>query len=46
MALSGVHPQLVEQPRVLDGDDGLRGEIGQLRQVCLGEGLWIAAQDH
>ena len=27
--------QLVEQPHVLDGDDGLRGEIAQTSAICL-----------
>jgi len=30
--------QLVEQPRVLDGDDGLGGEIGQQRDLLVAEG--------
>jgi len=30
-------PQFVEQPRVLDGDDGLSGEVLQQRYLLVGE---------
>src|SRR5262249_57999613 len=32
-------PQLVEEPRVLDGDDGLRGEVLDKLDLLVGEGL-------
>src|ERR1700719_2902831 len=31
-------PQLIEQPRVLDGDDGLGGEVLYQRDLLVGEG--------
>ena len=31
--------QFVEQPRVLDGDDGLRGEVRDQRDLLVGERL-------
>src|SRR5262249_34107058 len=35
--------QLIEQPRVLDGDDGLRGEALEEPDLFLGEGLDLLA---
>ena len=37
--------QLVEQPRVLDGDDGLRGEVVQQLDLFVGEGSHLLAID-
>ena len=34
----GALPQFVEQPRVLDGDDGLGGEVLHQRNLFVGEG--------
>src|SRR5215467_12183628 len=36
--VAGTPAQLVKQPRVLDGDDGLGGEIGQQRDLLVAEG--------
>src|SRR5262249_21507370 len=35
--VGGALAQLVEEPRVLDGDDGLRGEILHQRDLSVGE---------
>ena len=35
--IAGALAQLVEQPRVLDGDDGLIGEVLDERDLLLGE---------
>src|SRR5262249_4963387 len=37
--------QFVEQPRVLDGDDGLRGEIGDQLDLLVGKGAYLLAVD-
>src|SRR5262245_55315547 len=37
--------QLVEQARVLDGDDGLRGEIREQRDLLVGEETNFLAKD-
>ena len=37
--------QLVEQARILDGDDGLRGEIGQQGDLFVGERAYLLAVD-
>src|SRR5262249_39526288 len=37
--------QLVEQPRVLDGDDGLRGEVGDQLDLLVGKGAYLLAVD-
>ena len=34
----GALAQLVEQPRILDGDDGLRGEVRHKLDLLVGEG--------
>ena len=36
--ISGALPQFVEQPRVLDGDDGLSGEALDQRDLLVGKG--------
>jgi hypothetical protein len=36
-------PQLVEQARILYGDDGLRGEVGQQRDLLFRERLHLVA---
>ncbi len=41
----GALAQLVEQPRVLDGDDGLRGEVLHQLDLLVGEGLNLLAVD-
>ena len=38
-------PQFVEQPRVLDGDDGLGGEVRDQRDLLVGEGANFLAVD-
>ena len=38
-------PQLVEQPRVLDGDDGLRGEVRHQLDLLVGEWTHLLAID-
>ena len=37
--------QLIEQPRVLDGDDGLRGEVLHQRDLFVGKGPNLLAVD-
>ena len=37
--------QFVEQPRVLDGDDGLAGEIGEQRDLFIREGTNFLTED-
>ena len=37
--------QLVEQPRILDGDDGLRGERPQERKLLIRKRSWRTAYD-
>ena len=37
--------QLVEQPRILDGDDGLRGEVLNQLDLLVGEGPNFLALD-
>ena len=37
--------QFVEQPRVLDGDDGLRGEVCDQLNLFVGEGTNFLAVD-
>ena len=37
--------QFIEQPRVLDGDDGLGGEILHKRDLLVGEGPNLLAKD-
>ena len=37
--------QLVQQPRVLDGDDGLVGEVGEERDLLVGEWAYLCAID-
>ena len=37
--------QLVEEPRVLDGDDGLRGEVLHQRDLFVGERAHVLAVD-
>src|SRR5262252_2058831 len=41
----GALPQLVEQPRVLDGDDGLRGEIRHEPNLLVAEGRRLLTKD-
>ena len=44
--VSGALPQFVEQPRVLDGDDGLGGEVLDQLDLLVGEGTnFLAVQD-
>ena len=38
-------PQLIEQPRVLDGDDGLRGEVLDQLDLLVGERPHLLAVD-
>jgi hypothetical protein len=38
--------QLVEQARVLDGDDGLLGKIAHQLDMLLAEGAYLLAKDH
>ena len=35
--LVGALAQFAEQPRILDGDDGLRGEVGDQRDLLVGK---------
>jgi hypothetical protein len=37
--------QLVEQPRVLDGDDGLPCEIADQLDLLVGEGAYFLSKD-
>src|SRR5262249_32025720 len=37
----GSPPQFIKQPRVLDGDDGLRGEALYQLDLLIGEGLYL-----
>ena len=39
-------PQLIEQPRILDGDDGLGGEAGNQGDLLFGEGLDTRPPNH
>ena len=41
----GALAQLIEQPRVLDGDDGLRGEVLNKLDLLVGEGADLLAVD-
>ena len=38
-------PQLVKQPRVLDGDDGLAGKVGNQLDLLVGERPHFVAVD-
>ena len=41
----GAVPQFIEQPRVLDGDDGLGGEVRQQCNLLICEGANLLAVD-
>ena len=41
----GALAQLVEQPRILDGDDGLRGEVRHQLDLLVGKGPDLLAVD-
>ena len=43
--LIGALAQLIEQPRVLDGDDGLRGEVRDQLDLLVGERPHLLAVD-
>src|SRR6266700_7569510 len=38
--------QFIEQTRILDGDDGLLGEIAHQLDMLLAEGAYLLAKDH
>ena len=43
--ISGALPQLVEQPRVLNGNDGLSGEVRDQGDLLVGEGAHFSTVD-
>ena len=42
--VDGALAQFIEQPRVLDGDDGLSGEVLDQRDLLVGEGSNLLAR--